>query len=148
MFNNCLLTFVRWLNKFGISILYFHLSSCNSLFFAARQNNWPPVPAGFPVGPCFYQDINVDIPLEFQKIVRMLYYLWMCKYNCLIMLLCKIICLVTCKFRKLEIGIKVAFKDHLLSNTALFHQSFFYFKSNIICKYVMNDWFEFFSTRE
>ncbi|XP_037081800.1 LOW QUALITY PROTEIN: secretory carrier-associated membrane protein 1-like [Pollicipes pollicipes] len=42
----------------------------------ARQNNWPPLPAFVPVGPCFYQDINVDIPLEFQKITRHLYYLW------------------------------------------------------------------------
>jgi len=41
-----------------------------------RQNNFPPVPNFCPVQPCFYQDINVDIPVEFQKIVKHLFYLW------------------------------------------------------------------------
>ncbi|NWH56216.1 SCAM1 protein, partial [Geococcyx californianus] len=41
-----------------------------------RKNNWPPLPENFPVGPCFYQDFSVDIPVEFQKTVKIMYYLW------------------------------------------------------------------------
>lgn len=44
--------------------------------YDARANNWPPLPKSFCVGPCFYQDISVDIPLEFQKLVKTMYYLW------------------------------------------------------------------------
>ncbi|XP_067131268.1 secretory carrier-associated membrane protein 1 isoform X3 [Centruroides vittatus] len=44
--------------------------------YNVRANNWPPLPEKCCVGPCFYQDIGVDIPLEFQKIVRSIYYLW------------------------------------------------------------------------
>uniref|UniRef100_A0A3Q3F5D9 Secretory carrier-associated membrane protein n=1 Tax=Labrus bergylta TaxID=56723 RepID=A0A3Q3F5D9_9LABR len=42
-----------------------------------RKNNWPPLPENLPVGPCFYHDITVDIPVEFQKTVKIMYYLWM-----------------------------------------------------------------------
>lgn len=44
--------------------------------YNVRRNNWPPLPEQCCFQPCFYQDIQVDIPLEFQKIVRHLYYLW------------------------------------------------------------------------
>ncbi|KAK0180396.1 hypothetical protein PV327_006040 [Microctonus hyperodae] len=42
-----------------------------------RRNNWPPLPEKCCFQPCFYQDIDVDIHTDFQKIVRQLYYLWM-----------------------------------------------------------------------
>lgn len=48
--------------------------------YNVRRNNWPPLPEQCCFQPCFYQDIQVDIPLEFQKIVRNLYYLWICKF--------------------------------------------------------------------
>lgn len=45
---------------------------------ATRQNNWPPLPSFCPVQPCFFQDISMEIPQEFQKTVSTMYYLWMC----------------------------------------------------------------------
>uniref|UniRef100_A0A8C0I715 Secretory carrier-associated membrane protein n=1 Tax=Balaenoptera musculus TaxID=9771 RepID=A0A8C0I715_BALMU len=39
------------------------------------------LPDNFPVGPCFYQDFSVDIPVEFQKTVKIMYYLWIALSN-------------------------------------------------------------------
>jgi hypothetical protein len=46
-------------------------------------NNFPPLPACCPVKPCFYQDFVIDIPSEFQRIVKIGYYLWIA-YSCLL----------------------------------------------------------------
>lgn len=44
-----------------------------------QEKNFPPTPRWFPkpLQPCFYQDINREIPVEFQKWVRLLFYLWL-----------------------------------------------------------------------
>ncbi|XP_004872093.2 secretory carrier-associated membrane protein 2 isoform X1 [Heterocephalus glaber] len=42
-----------------------------------RENNWPPLPTWCPLKPCFYQDFSTEIPADYQRICKMLYYLWM-----------------------------------------------------------------------
>uniref|UniRef100_A0A5S6Q8B0 Secretory carrier-associated membrane protein n=1 Tax=Trichuris muris TaxID=70415 RepID=A0A5S6Q8B0_TRIMR len=49
----------------------------------ARTPNWPPFPSWCPVQPCLYHDINVEIPQQHQKIVRMGFNLW-----CIYILVC------------------------------------------------------------
>uniref|UniRef100_A0A915CN91 Secretory carrier-associated membrane protein n=1 Tax=Ditylenchus dipsaci TaxID=166011 RepID=A0A915CN91_9BILA len=44
---------------------------------APHPHNWPPVPSFVPVEPCFYQDIDVEIPVQFQETVRMVYYVYL-----------------------------------------------------------------------
>ena len=60
--------------------------------FTGRKNNWPPLPEKFPVGPCFYHDISVDIPVEFQKTVKIMYYLWMCECTLSVQTIGPLIC--------------------------------------------------------
>lgn len=43
----------------------------------AQPHNWPPVPGFVPVEPCFYHDIDVDIPVQFQETVRIVYYVYL-----------------------------------------------------------------------
>uniref|UniRef100_A0A8D3CAI3 Secretory carrier-associated membrane protein n=1 Tax=Scophthalmus maximus TaxID=52904 RepID=A0A8D3CAI3_SCOMX len=43
----------------------------------AKENNWPPLPSFSPVKPCFYQDFEEDIPEEYRRICKRMYYLWM-----------------------------------------------------------------------
>ncbi|XP_052457128.1 secretory carrier-associated membrane protein 2 isoform X1 [Carassius gibelio] len=57
-----------------------------------KENNWPPLPKFFPIKPCFYQDFNEEIPVEYQKVCKMMYYLWM--YHSLTLFLNLLACLV------------------------------------------------------
>ncbi|KAJ4947589.1 hypothetical protein JOQ06_009624 [Pogonophryne albipinna] len=43
----------------------------------SKENNWPPLPSFSPVKPCFYQDFEEDIPEEYRRICKRMYYLWM-----------------------------------------------------------------------
>uniref|UniRef100_A0A3B4WGR6 Secretory carrier-associated membrane protein n=1 Tax=Seriola lalandi dorsalis TaxID=1841481 RepID=A0A3B4WGR6_SERLL len=51
----------------------------------SRENNWPPLPKSFPIKPCFYQDFSEEIPPEYQRVCKMMYYLWM--LNCVTLFL-------------------------------------------------------------
>jgi len=42
-----------------------------------REKNWPPLPTWSPIKPCIYQDIDVEIPSEFQPIITRMYHMWM-----------------------------------------------------------------------
>ncbi|CDO41143.1 Secretory carrier-associated membrane protein [Caenorhabditis elegans] len=44
---------------------------------APRPHNWPPLPTIIPIEPCFYQDIEVEIPVQFQKTVTFAYYVFL-----------------------------------------------------------------------
>lgn len=50
-----------------------------SFCLTAKENNWPPLPRFSPIKPCFYQDFELDIPEEYRRICKRMYYLWMCE---------------------------------------------------------------------
>lgn len=56
-----------------------------------KENNWPPLPKFFPIKPCFYQDFSEEIPPEYQRVCKMMYYLWM--LNCVTLFLNLLACL-------------------------------------------------------
>lgn len=45
-----------------------------------RVNNFPPLPKFLRIKPCFYQNIDDEIPAPYQQLVRRVYTLWMCKF--------------------------------------------------------------------
>ncbi|KAM9816140.1 secretory carrier-associated membrane protein 2-like [Syngnathus typhle] len=58
---------------------------------SGKANNWPPLPKSFPIKPCFYQDFSEEIPSEYQRVCKMMYYLWM--FNCVTLFLNMLACL-------------------------------------------------------
>ncbi|XP_041651750.1 secretory carrier-associated membrane protein 2 [Cheilinus undulatus] len=58
---------------------------------SVKENNWPPLPKSFPIKPCFYQDFSEEIPPEYQRVCKMMYYLWM--FHCVTLFLNLLACL-------------------------------------------------------
>uniref|UniRef100_A0A3Q3ADK6 Secretory carrier-associated membrane protein n=1 Tax=Kryptolebias marmoratus TaxID=37003 RepID=A0A3Q3ADK6_KRYMA len=56
-----------------------------------KENNWPPLPRFFPIKPCFYQDFSEEIPEQYRRVCKMMYYLWM--FNCMTLFLNLLACL-------------------------------------------------------
>ncbi len=46
-----------------------------------RANNFPPLPKFIRIKPCFYQNVDEEIPQPYQQLVRRVYNLWMCEYR-------------------------------------------------------------------
>lgn len=45
-------------------------------FGGYRENNFPPLPSKCPCKPCFFHDISIDIPIQYQKTCKLLFYRW------------------------------------------------------------------------
>ncbi|OAD61089.1 Secretory carrier-associated membrane protein 1 [Eufriesea mexicana] len=53
--------------------------------YYSQTNNWPPLPDKCCFQPCFQQDIDMEIHINFQKVVRQLYHLWIF-HSCVLIL--------------------------------------------------------------
>uniref|UniRef100_A0A3Q3DWI9 Secretory carrier-associated membrane protein n=1 Tax=Hippocampus comes TaxID=109280 RepID=A0A3Q3DWI9_HIPCM len=53
------------------------------LSLAERANNFPPLPKFIKVKPCFYQNIQEEIPAQHQQLVKRIFTLWMSELCCL-----------------------------------------------------------------
>ena len=58
-----------------------------------RENNFPPLPSKCPCKPCFFHDITIDIPIQYQRTCKLLFYRWQGRaghdqnMNCFLLLL-------------------------------------------------------------
>nr|XP_046250399.1 secretory carrier-associated membrane protein 2 [Scatophagus argus] len=75
---------------------------------SGKENNWPPLPKSFPIRPCFYQDFSEEIPPEYQRVCKMMYYLWM--FNCVTLFLNLLACLayfITAASQGVDFGLSI-----------------------------------------
>ncbi|XP_047236644.1 secretory carrier-associated membrane protein 2 [Girardinichthys multiradiatus] len=73
-----------------------------------RENNWPPLPKFFPIKPCFYQDFSEEIPAEYHRVCKMMYYHWM--FNCVTLFLNLLACLaqfITWAIHGVDFGLSI-----------------------------------------
>lgn len=96
--------------------------------YNVRRNNWPPLPDQCCFQPCFYQDIEVDIPEVFQKIVYQLYHLWM--FHGIVMLLNVLGGIILLDFQVIALGIFYALLFAPFSYLCWFRPAYKAFRSD------------------
>lgn len=70
---------IHWIYIFIICTLPFP-SFKFPFSFPDRTNNFPPLPKFLRIKPCFYQNVDEEIPPPHRQLVRRAYNLWMCEW--------------------------------------------------------------------
>ena len=66
--------------KLNINIKLSKIPIVFHVFAGDGNKNFPPLPKCCCIGPCFYHDISMDIPVDHQRTCRMVFFAWQCEF--------------------------------------------------------------------